>query len=310
MRSISYIFPIYNEAENIDLLYATMNSIIAKLRNRYSVDFIFVNDGSKDDSLAKLRAIATNDSSVSVIDFARNYGHQIAVTAGLDYSVADAVIIMDSDMQDPPQVSLELIKKWEEGFDVVYAQRRTRQDTLFKRLSADLFYRVLQKLADIDIPRNTGDFRLLDRRVVDEIKKFKEHNRFLRGIVSSIGLNQTAVLFDRDQRHAGETGYPLRKMIKFATDGIVGFSSVPLRIIGRIGCGIALVSLVGIIYAICMKLFAPSITIEGWTFIVIYILLFGGVQLIMLGVIGEYIGRIYTEVKGRPLYIINSVIKK
>jgi dolichol-phosphate mannosyltransferase len=310
MRSISYIFPIYNEAENIDLLYATMNSIIAKLRNRYSVDFIFVNDGSKDDSLAKLRAIATNDSSVSVIDFARNYGHQIAVTAGLDYSVADAVIIMDSDMQDPPQVSLELIKKWEEGFDVVYAQRRTRQDTLFKRLSADLFYRVLQKLADIDIPRNTGDFRLLDRRVVDEIKKFKEHNRFLRGIVSSIGLNQTAVLFDRDQRHAGETGYPLRKMIKFATDGIVGFSSVPLRIIGRIGCGIALVSLVGIIYAICMKLFAPSITIEGWTFIVISILFIGGVQLIMLGVIGEYIGRIYTEVKGRPLYIINSVIKK
>jgi dolichol-phosphate mannosyltransferase len=310
MRSISYIFPIYNEAENIDLLYATMNSIIAKLRNRYSVDFIFVNDGSKDDSLAKLRAIATNDSSVSVIDFARNYGHQIAVTAGLDYSVADAVIIMDSDMQDPPQVSLELIKKWEEGFDVVYAQRRTRQDTLFKRLSADLFYRVLQKLADIDIPRNTGDFRLLDRRVVDEIKKFKEHNRYLRGIESTIGLNQTAVLYDGDQRHAGKTGNPLRKMIKFATDGIVGFSSVPLRIIGRIGCGIALVSLVGIIYAICMKLFAPSITIEGWTFIVISILFIGGVQLIMLGVIGEYIGRIYTEVKGRPLYIINSVIKK
>jgi dolichol-phosphate mannosyltransferase len=308
MKSISYIFPIYNETDNIELLHKTMTKVVSDLRKKYEVDFIFINDGSKDDSLEKLHVLAKNDKSVSVINFSRNYGHQIAVTAGLDYSTADAVIIMDSDMQDPPKVSLELINKWEEGFDVVYAQRRTRQDTFFKKLTADMFYRVLQKLADIDIPRNTGDFRLLDKKVVDELKKFKEHNRFLRGMVSFIGFNQTAVLFDRDERHSGVTGYPLKKMLKFAADGIFSFSNAPLRMIRTVGVVVATLSFIGILYAIVMKIVAPDVTIEGWTFIVISILFIGGVQLIMLGVLGSYIGRVYTEVQNRPLYGIASIV--
>jgi dolichol-phosphate mannosyltransferase len=202
-----------------------------------------------------------------------------------------------------------LIKKWEEGYDVVYAQRRSRKDTFFKRTTASLFYRLLQKLADINIPRNTGDFRLLDRKVVDEMKRFKEHNRFLRGMVSFVGFKQIAVLFDRNERHAGVTGYPLKKMLKFAADGIFSFSTYPLKFIRNFGFFVATLAFLGIVYAIIMKIFFPDITIEGWTFIVISILFMGGVQLIMLGVLGSYIGRIYTETQDRPLYMISKVYK-
>lgn len=278
-------------------------------KNRhYTYEVLFINDGSKDNSLELLKNLAKRDDRITVIDFARNFGHQIAVTAGLDYAKGDAVIIMDSDMQDPPKVSFELIAKWEEGYDVVYAQRRSRKDTFFKKLTADLFYRTLQKLADIDIPRNTGDFRLLDRKVVDEMKRFKEHNRFLRGMVSYIGFNQVAVQFDRDERHAGETGYPLKKMLKFAADGIFSFSSAPLKLISRTGYITALIAFLGILYALFMRIFFPAVTIEGWTFIVISILFIGGVQMIMLGVLGSYIGRIYTEAQNRPLYTISSIV--
>lgn len=302
-KLISYIFPIYNEQGNIPLLYKTMDTLFKK-NKYYTYEIIFINDGSKDSSLELLVDLQKNDSRIKVIDFSRNFGHQIAVTAGLDAAQGDAVIIMDSDMQDPPKVSFELLKKWEDGFDVVYAQRRSRKDTFFKKLTADVFYRTLQKIADIDIPRNTGDFRLVDRKVVNEMKKFKEHNRFLRGMVSFIGFNQAAVQFDRDERHAGETGYPLKKMLKFAADGIFSFSSAPLKLISGIGYWVALLSFLGILYAIFMKLFFPQITIEGWTFIVIAILFIGGVQMIMLGVLGSYIGRIYTESQNRPLYMI------
>lgn len=306
--TISYIFPIYNEADNIDLLYKTMSALLAKT-NKYNYEIIFINDGSKDKSLEKLIQLSKKDNRINVIDFSRNFGHQIAVTAGLDFATGDAVIIMDSDMQDPPSVSFELIKKWEEGYDVVYAQRRSRKDTFFKKLTADMFYRTLQKLADIDIPRNTGDFRLIDRKVANEMKKFKEHNRFLRGMVSFIGFNQIAVQFDRDERHAGETGYPFKKMLKFAADGIFSFSTYPLKFIRNFGFFVASLAVLGIIYAVLMKIFAPSVTIEGWTFIVISILFIGGAQIIMLGVIGSYIGRIYTESQNRPLYMIKRVYK-
>lgn len=305
-KLVSYIFPIYNESGNIDLLYETMEKVTSK-QKRFDFEFIFINDGSRDNSLDLLVELQQKDTRISVIDFSRNFGHQIAVTAGLDYASGDAVIIMDSDMQDPPSVSLELIEKWKEGYDVVYAQRRTRKDTFFKKFTADMFYRTLQKLADIDIPRNTGDFRLLDRKVVDEMKRFKEHNRFLRGMVSYVGFRQTAVLFDRDERYAGETGYPLKKMIKFAADGIFSFSTYPLRFIRNLGFTIASLAFLGIIYALVMRIFFPDITIEGWTFIVISILFMGGVQLTMLGVLGSYIGRIYTETQNRPLYMIQSV---
>lgn len=307
-KLISYIFPIYNEEDNIDILYKTISSLIKK-NKKYNYEIIFVNDGSKDSSIEKLIDVQQKDDRVCVINFARNFGHQIAVTAGLDFAKGDAVIIMDADMQDPPAISFELVKKWEEGYEVVYAQRRSRKDTFFKKFTANLFYRTLQKLADIDIPRNTGDFRLIDRKVVNEMNKFKEHNRFLRGMVSYIGFKQIAVQFDRDERHAGVTGYPLKKMIKFAADGIFSFSTTPLKLISSVGYFIASLSFLGIIYAIIMKIFFPAITIEGWTFIVISILFIGGVQLIMLGVLGSYIGRIYTEAQNRPLYIVDRIYK-
>jgi len=217
---------------------------------------------------------------------------------------------MDSDLQDPPKISLELIKEWENGYDVVYAQRRTRKDTFFKKFTANMYYRTLRSLADIDIPVNTGDFRLISRVVADELKKYHEHNRFLRGMISNVGFKQKAVLFDRDERHAGETGYPLRKMLKFAADGILGFSTVPLRLISRLGFIMASMSFIAIIYALGVKFFMPDQVVDGWTFIVISIFLVGGIQLIMLGVLGSYIGRIYTEVQDRPLYSIQRVIKK
>lgn len=305
-KLVTYIFPIYNESGNIQLLHKTITGLMDKNKT-YDFEIIYINDGSRDDSLTQLTAIADKDSRVSVLDFSRNYGHQLAVTAGLDHSRGDAVIIMDSDMQDPPKVSFELLKKWEEGFDVVYAQRRSRKDTLFKRLTANIFYRTLQKLAEIDIPRNTGDFRLMDRKVVDELNKYREHDRFLRGMVSYVGFRQTAVLFDRDERHAGETGYPLKKMVKFASDGIFGFSTAPLKLIRNIGVFFASLSFLGILYALVVKIFYPAQSVAGWTFIVISILLIGGIQLMMLGVVGSYIGRIYTEVQNRPLYGIRKI---
>ncbi len=308
-KKISYIFPIYNECDNIPLLYEMISSVVRPIK-RYTFELIFVNDGSSDTSIDLLQDIAKKDSRVIVVDFSRNFGHQIAVTAGIDYASGDAIIIMDSDLQDPPKISLELIKEWENGYDVVYAQRRTRKDTFFKKFTANMYYRTLRSLADIDIPVNTGDFRLISRVVADELKKYHEHNRFLRGMISNVGFKQKAVLFDRDERHAGETGYPLRKMLKFAADGILGFSTVPLRLISRLGFIMASMSFIAIIYALGVKFFMPDQVVDGWTFIVISIFLVGGIQLIMLGVLGSYIGRIYTEVQDRPLYSIQRVIKK
>lgn len=308
MKLISYIFPIHNESGTIDELYRVLNSVIKKIpATSYTVEVIFVNDGSTDDSLDKLIAIQAKNPGVMVINFARNFGHQIAVTAGLDHAGGDAAIIMDSDLQDPPSVSLDLISKWEEGFDVVYAQRRTRKDSFFKRVSASLYYWMLHKLADISIPRNTGDFRLIDRKVIDALAQFREHNRFLRGMVSYVGYRQVAVLFDRDKRFAGDSSYPLKKMIKFAEDGIFSFSAFPLKLISRLGYAISTISFLGILYAVIVKLADPHRVVPGWTFIVIAILLVGGVQLIMLGVLGSYIGRIYVEAQNRPLYLIESI---
>ncbi len=297
---ISYVFPIYNEEGNIALLHATMSELVERLD--YDIEFVFVNDGSRDRSLQLLIDLARADARVRVVDLSRNFGHQVAVTAGVDAASGDAIIIMDSDMQDPPEVSLELIEKWEEGYDVVYAQRRTRQDGLFKRVTADVYYRVLRSLSEIEIPRNTGDFRLISRKVADQLLHYREHDRFLRGMISHAGFSQTAVVFDRHARHAGETGYPLTKMMKFATDGIMGFSSKPLQLITRVGYVFSALALFGAIYALVVRLFFPEQAVAGWAFTVIVILLVGGLQLVMMGIIGSYVGRIYTEVKNRPLY--------
>lgn len=300
------MFPIYNEEGNIPELFKQMLEVCEKLTDQFAVEFVFVNDGSRDKSLSVLREWQAKKLPVKVrvLDFSRNFGHQIAVTAGIDMAEGDAVIIMDSDLQDPPAVALELIDRWLEGYQVVYAQRRTRKDTFFKRVTASTFYRVLDKLTEIEIPRNTGDFRLLDRAVVTELRKMNEQNRFLRGMVSYLGFRQIAVPFDRDARLHGETGYPLRKMIRFAADGILSFSTQPLRVITRLGVWASLLSLVGILYVLFMKVFYPSALVEGWAFTVLAILFMGGMNLLMLGIVGAYVGRIYTETQRRPLYVL------
>ncbi|QRP47451.1 glycosyltransferase family 2 protein [Amycolatopsis sp. FDAARGOS 1241] len=306
-RRITFVFPIYNEEGNIDLLHRTVDEVTAPLADRYDFSFLYVDDGSRDSSLALLTALAERDNRVTVVELSRNFGHQMAVTAGLDLVDADATIIMDSDLQDPPRVALELIEKWEEGFDVVYAQRRSRQDSAFKKITASAFYWFLRKMAAVDIPKNTGDFRLIDRKVVDELRRYRERDRFLRGLVSYIGFKQTAVVFDRDKRHAGVTGYPLRKMLRFAADGILGFSVTPLRLISRFGYLISALSFFGVLYVIGVKLFAPQTAVPGWAFITIAMFFLGGIQIIMLGVLGSYIGRTYSQVQNRPLYGVASV---
>ncbi|SDB80611.1 dolichol-phosphate mannosyltransferase [Raineyella antarctica] len=305
MKLISYVFPVHDEEGNIELLWSTMDEVTAHLI--HGVEFIFVNDGSRDASLALLTSLAQRDPRVRVLDLSRNFGHQVAVTAGIDAAVGDAIIIMDSDLQDPPEVSLELIGEWEQGWDVVYAQRRSRQDTAFKRWTASAFYRVLNGLSEVEIPKDTGDFRLIDAKVAEQLRRYREHDRFLRGMVAEIGFRQKPVLFDRHDRHAGETGYPLKKMIRFAADGIMGFSGKPLQLISRVGWLMALLALLGIGYAVVRKVVYPEAVVSGWTFTIIVILFVSGVQTVMIGIIGSYVGRIYTEAKGRPLYGLQAV---
>lgn len=302
---VSYVFPIYNEEGNLELLYGTLLDLLGE-HPEYDYELIFVNDGSRDRSLEILFKLEDADDRVRVIDLSRNFGHQMAVTAGLDHARGDAVIIMDSDMQDPPRVSFDLLAKWREGYDVVYAQRRSRKDTVFKRFTANLYYRLLHSVTEIDIPRNTGDFRLVDRQVVDQIVQMREHSRFLRGMVSYVGYRQVAVQFDRDERHAGETGYPLRKMLKFAADGVMSFSTVPLRLITRVGYAFAAASFALMLWVFVGRVVDPASVVEGWTFLAIIVLLIGGVQMILLGVVGSYVGRTYIESQRRPLYLVQE----
>lgn len=303
---ISFVFPAYNEEESLDKLIQEMLRVKSFIEDY--VELVFVNDGSRDQTLNKLKVYAIQYPFIKIINFSRNFGHQIALTAGLDYAQGDAVIIMDSDLQDPPDVALQLIEKWREGFDVVYAKRRTRRDGFMKKITAWGFYRLLRAVANVDIPKDTGDFRLLDKKVVQAMRTFRESNRYLRGLTSYVGFNQTFVLFDRQDRIAGVTKYPWKKMIHFAWDGITSFSTAPLRISSYIGLLVAFLSFLGILYAIVMKLFFPEITVPGWTLMIIAICFIGGVQLLMLGIIGEYIGRIYTEVQERPLYLVKELI--
>ncbi|MFT4234126.1 MAG: glycosyltransferase family 2 protein [Microbacterium sp.] len=308
-KRIAYVLPIYNEQGNIPLLYERLSSTAERLEDRYEVEFIFVDDGSSDRSLDMLLELRERDQRVSVYALARNCGHQTALTAGLDEADADAVIVMDSDLQDPPEVSLELVARWEDGVDVAYAQRRSRDDGWFKRTSARTFYWMLSMLSNIEIPRNTGDFRLMDRRVVEQLRRYPERNRFLRGLVAEIGFRQEAVLFDRDARHSGTTGYSLRRMFKLAGDGVFGFSTLPLKIISRVGGALAILAFLWTIYLVIARLVHPDSVVEGWTYLAAGMFLLGGIQMLMLGVLGSYIGRIYTEVQGRPLYAFRLVAR-
>ncbi|MFF5754504.1 glycosyltransferase family 2 protein [Streptomyces longwoodensis] len=304
---VSYVLPVFNEFDGIRHFH---QELVAALRERpeYAYELVYVNDGSSDGTLAVLEDIAKNDRRVRVVDFARNFGHQMAITAGIDVARGDAVVVMDTDLQDPPRVSLELIDAWRDGAEIVHARRRSRQDTFFKRTTAHAFYRVLRSSTDVDIPLDTGDFRLMDRRAADELRRFRERSRFVRGMVASMGFRQSEVHFDRDERFAGETKYPLKKMARLAVDGLTGFSTAPLRLITKLGFGVLALSLLGIVYALGMKVLRPDITVSGWTMLMVVVLFLGGVQMLSLGVLGSYIGRTYSEVQGRPLYTVRQVI--
>ena len=301
-RLVAFVLPVHDEEDGLRVFH---DALVTATDTRPDLDFefVYVDDGSRDSSLDLLLALRDADDRVTVISLARNFGHQIAVTAGLDAAAGrDATIIMDTDLQDPPEVALRLIESWESGVDVAYAQRRTRRDPAFKRGTAYAFYWLLTRLASVDIPRNVGDFRLMDRKVVAEVIRYREHDRFLRGIVAHVGFRQEAVPFDRDPRYAGSSSYPLRKMLKLAADGILGFSTFPLRLISRMGMLISLLSVLGALFVVYVRVFMPDKAVPGWAFITVGMFLLGGIQLLMMGVIGSYLGRVYVETQGRPLY--------
>ncbi|WP_103257672.1 glycosyltransferase family 2 protein [Tabrizicola aquatica] len=267
-------------------------------------EFVFVDDGSRDRTPEILREAAARDPRVRVLRFARNFGQQIAVSAGIEVAKGDAVVLMDADLQDPPEVVAQMIDRWRQGFDVVYGTRASRRaDSLMKRATARLFYSTINRLSEVPIPADTGDFRLMGRPVVDVLRQMPERHRFIRGMVSWVGFRQTSIPYDRPERFAGVTKYPLRKMLRFAADGILSFSIKPLQLSIALGLIAATLALFGIAYALFMRIFT-SVWVEGWTALMIAVLFMGGVQLICLGIMGEYIGRIYSEVKRRPLYVV------
>lgn len=303
---ISVIVPIYNEVEIIPELHRRLSAAMASMPEDY--ELLFVNDGSKDGSEHLLRDLAERDSHSRFINLSRNFGHQIAITAGMDLAMGDAVVVIDADLQDPPEVIPELAAKWREGYDVVYAVREKREgDSLFKRATAAAFYRLIAKITNIDIPVDTGDFRLMSRRALEGLKRIREKNRFVRGLVAWLGYRQIGVKFVRHERFAGVTKYPLKKMLRFAFDGITSFSFLPLQLATYMGFLVSGASFLGILYVVYLRLFTDA-TISGWASLMAAILFLGGVQLITIGIIGEYIGRIYDEVKGRPLYLTQEVV--
>ena len=301
---LSIVVPVYNEEKSIRLMYDRLLASITVISNNFEI--IFVNDGSIDNSFLELVKLSKEDERVKYINFSRNFGHQIAVTAGLDYSKGTAVVIIDGDLQDPPEVIPEMYAKHKEGFEVVYGQRLKRKgDNFFKKITAKYFYRILKKITSINIPLDTGDFRLIDQKIVKDLKNMPEQNKFLRGQIAWLGYRQTSVFFERDERKFGETGYPFSKMLKFALDGITGFSDVPLQFVTKTGIFISFISFLVILYAIFSH-FILERTITGWTSLIISSMFIGGVQLISVGIIGEYISRINKNVQNRPLYIVSE----
>ncbi|MBF0987559.1 MAG: glycosyltransferase family 2 protein [Clostridiales bacterium] len=309
MKKISVVIPMYYEEEVVDICYKRVVNNLKNLSDKYNYEIIFINDGSKDATLEILKKIASNDDNVKIISFSRNFGHQAAVTAGIRNVTGDAVIIMDADLQDPPELFEGMIEKWEEGYEVVYGKRKTREgESIFKLLTARMFYNTLNKLSEIEIPKNTGDFRLVDRKVIDVIATLPEHNKFLRGLFSWVGFNQYAYEYNRVNRVAGKTKYPFKKMFKLATDGILSFSAKPLKIVGAIGIFSVIVSIIILIYSIVSYMFKLNSLTPGWTSIMCTMTFIGGIILISLWMIGEYIARIYEESLGRPEYIIDELI--
>jgi dolichol-phosphate mannosyltransferase len=302
--TLSLVLPIYNEEEVIAELHARLQDFLGKLG--LDCEVLFINDGSKDRSLPLLREIARGEPRYRVLSFSRNFGHQAAISAGVDWARGRAVVVMDADLQDPPEVVLEMVARWREGFDVVYGKRRSREgETFFKLLTARWFYRIFAAMIPIEVPLDTGDFRLMSRRVVVALRALRETHRFVRGMVAWVGFKQTAVLYDRPGRFAGETKYPLKKMVRFAIDGITSFSVLPLRFSTYLGMLISVASLAVAIWAVVAHFFFRA-TVPGWTATVVLVSLLASVQLLMIGILGEYIGRIYEQVKGRPNYLVGD----
>ncbi len=301
----SVVAPVYNEEETLPHFYRRVVTVMEGLGEPF--ELVLVNDGSRDGSYRVMQALHHHDHRVRAVDFSRNFGHQVAISAGLDHARGAAVIILDSDLQDPPDVIPQLVARWREGAEVVYAQRRRRPgETPFKLVTAAAFYRLIGRITAMEIPRDTGDFRLLDRRVVDTLVAMREHHRFMRGLSAWVGFRQEAVAYDRQERFAGVTKYPLAKMVRFAVDAITGFSYVPLQLATTLGFLLAGLSLLGIVFAAALRLAGAAIQGQATTLIIV--LLLGGIQLIFLGIIGEYLGRIYDEVRGRPLYVVREVL--
>ena len=307
-KKISFVIPMYYEEEVLEECYKRVKKVLNELPE-YENEIIVVNDGSRDKTLTLLEEIAKEDKKLKVISFSRNFGHQAAVTAGLQYVTGDAIIIIDADMQDPPELLKEMIKLWEQGYEVIYGKRKVRKgESAFKLLTAKMFYKTLNALSDVEIPSDTGDFRLVDRKVVDTINSLPEHNKFLRGLFSWVGYKQKEYEYERQERFAGQTKYPLKKMLKLASDGIISFSTKPLKIVGILGIISIIISFIIFIYALISYICKSNQIAQGWTSIMVAITFFAGVQLLSIWIMSEYIGRIYDETKKRPQYIIDKKI--
>ena len=301
---ISAIIPSYNEQDNVGLMYERMTKTLSKISPDYEI--IYINDCSKDQTLLRIKELAAKDTHVKYLSFSRNFGHQIAVSAGLDYCSGKAVVIIDGDLQDPPELIEQMYEKYTEGYKVVYARRTSREgETWFKKATAKIFYRLLASMTSIDIPVDVGDFRLIDQVIVKHLRNMPEKSKYIRGQISWIGYKQTFVNYHRDARIYGKTNYPLRKMLRFALDGITAFSDKPLKIASGLGIVAAIVSLLALVYALVAH-FCFNSTITGWTSLILSVLFIGGVQLITIGIIGEYIARINNDVRNRPLYILEE----
>lgn len=304
---ISIVVPMYFEEEVAEECYRRLT--LAAVENNLKYELIFVNDGSTDRTLEILERLARKDKHVKIISFSRNFGHQIAVTAGINRAKGDAVVVIDADLQDPPELIPRMVMLWKNGYDVVYAKRRKREgETWFKLVTAKLFYRILNRLTNVKVPFDTGDFRLIDRKVVDALNKMPEQNRFVRGMVSWAGFRQIPVEYDRNERYAGETKYPLKKMIKFALDGIFSFSSKPLKLVEYMGVLTVFTALCIFVFLAVGSILGKATLFTGWTSIMTMLTFLGGVQLLSIGVIGEYVVRTYDESRSRPLYIVDREI--
>ena len=304
--SLSVVVPCYNEEESIQACHVQLSESLASAGRSYEI--VYVNDGSRDLTMQILRTIQAGDPHIQVINLSRNFGHQVAVSAGIRYAAGGAVALMDADLQDPPEALMEMMNMLETGYDVVYGVRKTRAgESYLKLLTARLFYRILHLLSDTEIPVDTGDFRVMSRRAVDALLRMPESHRLLRGMASWIGFRQLPFYYERVPRFAGQTKYPFRKMLKLALDGVLSFSAVPLRLVSYMGVASGSIALLGIFYALCLRLFT-QVWVPGWTLLFIGMLFLGGMQMLSLGVIGEYIGRIYTEAKGRPLFLVQEIL--